>query len=471
MKKVKTWLLALFVVMSLCISCLQPLAVHAEETVNLTGGANNTAVFSVTNIAPDGVKTISEQTLTIKDGWEIVGYITQSYYGSNIYTESVSFVQVKNGEAYSIQKSNIADCSGYSAYYDKSGDLVSSGVYTIDNYQSGFQYKAVTYEGTINCQYSGFKLFSDSDSMKAYVSSGSLEGIISSPADIDSGVKDTDIGYLHGLKHKALQYGETDENGIPASFDDYFTWNNTYPEYDDSYLVEVRASCEVEVKKWFGIGKSTIYNSDIREIQQGIPYKDLEWTISLQDQKAIFNDFITEHMPGNDSVSDVISSGTYQFDTYYFRIYKWDEELETYRYGMWVRIDKNGTALDGSLDTTTDAGDFDNDGNWVQDPSSDYGDGKDDTTVVGGGEDKDSAKEDADQKQEEIENGNSGIDLSNANFMDIWEWFCKSLTALFSSLGVIPDFFSKLFSFLPAPIITFIGIGIVLAIILRFLGR
>lgn len=471
MKKAKKWLFVSFVIMSLCIPCLQPLTVHAEETNQVTGGANNTVFISSTYKSEDGSKQIIEQTLTLNDNWEIVGVVINTTNGVDVLYKTIVLNAVRNGEYRNIRADNIAYVSGSKSFYNSSGTLISVQEYTVNDFESFFYYKNVSTKASISCECNNIKLFDGYDAFYAYAESGSLDGMITQPADIDNGIKDTSIGYLHGLKHKALQYGEVDENGIPSSFDDYFTWDNTYPEYDDSYLVEVRASCEVEVKKWFGIGKSTIYNSDIREIQQGIPYKDLSWTISLQEQKAIFNDFITEYMPGNDSVSDVISAGTYQFDAYYFRVYKWDDELGNYKYGMWVRIDKHGTALDGSLETTTDAGDFDDDGNWVQDPGSDYGTGEDDSTIVGSGEDQESAKDEADQKQEIENSGDTGIDFSDANLMKIWEWFTGNLISLFKSIGVIPDFFSKLFSFLPSPIITFIGIGIVIAIILRFLGR
>lgn len=284
-------------------------------------------------------------------------------------------------------------------------------------------YRIVREGVTVTCTVSGCKIFKDSDALAAYVENGSLDGMI---RDLDDGELDKEIGYLHDLKHLPLMYGEKDENGLYSSYDDRFTWSDYYPEYDDSYLVEVRASCEVEVKKWFGIGKSTIYNSDIRELARDVRYKDLEYIISLADERSVFADFLNEYMPGNSSVSDVISAATYQFDAYYFRIYRWDEEARIYKHGLWVRLTKDGTALDGSLDHEVDAGDFDDDGNFKPDPDSDYGDGKPGTGVPGSGDSQDDAKEDADKNQDEKENGDHKIDLSNTNFKELWEWFTWS---------------------------------------------
>lgn len=284
--------------------------------------------------------------------------------------------------------------------------------------------------------------------------------------NVDSGEYDRDIGYLHNLKRHALMYGELDENGFYSSYDDRYTWSDYYPEYDDSYLVEVRASCEVEVKKWFGLGKSNEYKSKVRVLDTGVTYKDLEYILSLEHREEVFADFIKEHMPDNN-----LAVGSHWLDTLYFRIYRWDEESGSYKYGMWVRLQRVGSALSPTNDFVVDAGELDKDGNWKQKTDSDYGEGEEGRSVVGAGADQDEAKGEADQKQEEQDNGGKKLDLSNTSFQELWEWFTGSLLTLWEGIGVIPDFFGRLFSFLPSPIIVFIGIGIVVAIILRVLGR
>lgn len=460
-----------------CVICLfwfHPFVASAAEKV--PGGVGNKVIVSSYRLNGIQNKNSEERhhvTMQAADGYEIVAYLSDATSGSGVLYKTIWFYlnDISKGELLLLQKSGLSDYVGAGTRY-VDGELSATYSYTMSNIKNFFDYANVSLNDVVmTCSVSGCKIFNDYESLKAYAETGSLNGMLESEEDVDSGEYDSDIGYLHDLKHKALMYGEQDENGLYSSYDDRFTWSDYYPEYDDTYLVEVRASCEVEVRKWFGIGKSTVYNSNIRKLADGVSYKDLEYIVSLSEQNSLFADFINEHMPGNNSVSDVISSASYIFDTYYFRIYRWDEDSESYKYGLWVRLNKEGSALDATLNKTVDAGELDKNGNWKQKTDSDYGEGIKDTTIVGAGATQDDAKFETDQKQEEIDNGGKHLDLSNTSFQELWEWFTGSLLTLWNGLGVIPDFFGRLFSFLPSPIIVFIGLGIVVAIILRVLGR
>ena len=116
-------------------------------------------------------------------------------------------------------------------------------------------------------------------------------------------------------------------------------------------------------------------------------------------------------------------------------------------------------------------GDFDDNGNFIVNPDSDYGTGTKKSDGVGVGDTEEDAKKDNDRREEEKKNDDGKLDLSNASISDIWYWFVTSLSNLYNSLGFIPEFFQKIFSFLPTPIYVFLGIGIVVAILLRVLGR
>lgn len=450
-----------------CISMLHPMTARAEG--NVPGGKGNHIVYSATldytGGAAKGDRIIYSADYKAKEDYEIVGRIINN----EIYLYVVS-----NGKLENISKDHLSDYVYASVYYNEDGSVKSTVSQTIS---SGGLTSSIFYQNSINenvtlvCQLSGLKIFKDYASVEQYAKNGSLDGMIKGEDDVDSGSYDNDIGYLHDLQRHTLMYGEQDENGFYESYDNRYTWSDYYPEYDDSYLVEVRASCEVEVRKWFGIGKSTVYNSDIRQLATGVPYKDLEYISSIEHEKSVFIDFINEYMPGNDSVSDVITASTYRLDTYYFRIYRWDEETESYKYGLWVRLSYDGTALEGSSNKTVDAGELDKNGNWKQKTDSDYGNGKKKTDIVGAGTDQESAKNEANQKQEVQDNGGKQLDLSDTNFQELWVWFTTSLYELFTGLGAIPDFFGRLFSFLPSPVIGFLALGIVVAIILRVLGR
>lgn len=457
----------LYIVYVVCLFMFQPFVASAAEKV--PGGVGNHVTYrgTIYYLTNDRKRIVSGDYFAGEDV-EIVGRL-----GPN--GDSLFLYAVKDNNYYSLKASYLMDLVYAEVMYEKDDSIISSKYesMTIGSITTNLYYGNYTDDlQTRNISITGLKIFGyDISYLEAYAKNGSLDGMLTPEDDVDSGELDHDIGYLHNLQHKSLLYGEQDENGIYSSYDDRFTWSNYYPEYDESYLVEVRSSCEVEVRKWFGIGKSTVYNSNIRKLADNVPYKDLEYIVGLDEQKALFSDFINEHMPGNDSVSDVISSATYQFDAYYFRIYRWDEETQTYKYGLWVRLTKDGSALDATLNTTVDAGELDDDGNWKQKTDSDYGKGKKDTTIVGSGGNQETAKSETDRKQEEKDNGGKQIDLSNTNFQELWEWFCGVLETFWKGLGVIPDFFGRLFSFFPPQIILLIGGSIVVAVVLRILGR
>lgn len=447
--------------------CQPFVACAAEKEGAVPGGMGNTVVVS-SEQTHDSNKSVYEITFQSKENYEIVGYLSPMISAGEIYKYNICFVHWYDNNLYPVRSRYLDDCTG-SAFFYKNGEMTGSQIYSMSNICDSLGYKAGTSPWTIKTTVTGCKIFESSDAAKAYFRSGSLDGMVN--VNVDMGTFDKSIGYLHNLTRKPLQYGETDENGIPESFDDCFTWSDSYPEYDDTYLVEVRASCAVETKKWFGLSKGTVYNSDIRNLANGISYKDLEFIISLADERSVFSDFINEHMPDENSLKSFGAVGAYQFDVFYFRIYKWDEELNAYRYGEWVRLTRDGSPLTGTLESITDAGYFDKNGNWITDLESDYGEGKPGTDIVGTGNTQEEAKEDADTKEDQINSGDNKIDLSDTNFMELWEWFCKSLVSFWNGIGVIPEFFGRVFSFLPAPVIGFIGLGLAAAIILRVCGR
>lgn len=455
--------------------CQPFVACAAEKDDAVPGGSGNYLVYDAVTIYNDGdSKYIVSYKARAKEGYEIIGAENKMIgggYNPIFINLSLSCVKISDGSYCSIDSSTMEEFEVLEEYYYE-GQLKYHNEYTLNN----VKYPTVTYyknglspDYIITSHVEGIKIFDSFDSRDAYVQSGSLDGLAN--PSIDMGTLDKNIGYLHDLTWEPLQYGETDENGIPESFDDCFTWSDFYPEYDDTYLVEVRASCEVETKKWFGLSKGTVYKSNIRNLASGVPYKDLEFIISMEDERSVFADFINEYMPDESSLKSFGAVGAYRYDTYYFRIYKWDEELNSYRYGEWVRLTKDGTALMGSLENNVDSGYFDKNGNWITNIDSEYGEGKPGTAIVGSGSTKDEAKEDADSKKDKVESGDNSIDLSNTSFSELWEWFCKCLISFWNGIGVIPEFFGRVFSFLPSPVYAFIGLGIVAAIILRILGR
>mgnify|MGYP004474568535 CR=1 FL=1 len=400
--------------------------------------------------------------VNVPAGWELVGSLIK---GADDYYE-ISLYMVKSNTV-----KQISDVVG-DYYVDREQEIYRSGdiTYGREKNKSSFPYKGNLKGFFENVNFTilsgNMKVFKDRDEINKYVANSSGDYDIIKPDTIDDGVKDPDIGYLHNLQMNQLQTGKQDENGIYELYSDRFTWDDTYPEYDSSYLVEVRGKCVVQTRGFLGFGKTKTYTSDIENIAKDISYKDLEWIISSQDKFAPFNSFINEHMPTN-----LVMTGVYGMRDLYFRIYKWSDADECYHYGPWVNMHFIDDDVWISVDGDTTLGDFDKDGNFIVNPDSDYGTGKKNDVGVGVGDTIEDAKKDNDRRNEEKKNDDGKLDLSNASISDIWYWFVTSLSNLYNSLGFIPEFFQKIFSFLPTPIYVFLGIGIVVALLLRVLGR
>lgn len=406
-------------------------------------------------------------TISCNSNYEIVAYFQTS--STTLKALTLGVIDKKNKKTILVTDNTIVQASGKSLTYIN-GKLkydyvipqnasVPMVVYTENGTNSCYQVTKFSISGNI-------KIFKDNDALYSYIKSGDTSGMIELDKNIDDGIKDPDIGYLHNLQRNILQSGKQDENGIYEKYSARFTWDDTYPEYDSSYLVEVRGKCVVQTRGFLGFGKTKTYTSDIENIAKDISYNDLEWIISNTDQYAPFNSFINEHMPTN-----LVMTGVYGMRDYYFRIYKWSDTDECYHYGSWVNMHYIDDDLWISNVQESTVGDFDDNGNFIVNPDSDYGTGTKKSDGVGVGDTEEDAKKDNDRREEEKKNDDGKIDLSNASISDIWYWFVTSLSNLYNSLGFIPEFFQKIFSFLPTPIYVFLGIGIVVAILLRVLGR
>lgn len=442
-------------VSTLLVSCdTNALVVHAAD--------NSNQVKVISTLVGDPTTTVIDQSFSVSGNAEIVAYLQGVNSGNEIIYYTVRFGVVENGSYRSLKK---GEFSGTETTI-KDGKVQSTNQITA--YVLAMPYKSNSADIAINYQVvaGNFKLFKSLDDAKVYASSGAGDYDIIKPNTIDDGVKDPDIGYLHNLQRNSLQSGKQDENGIYEKYSARFTWDDTYPEYDSSYLVEVRGKCVVQTRGFLGFGKTKTYTSDIENIAKDISYNDLEWIISNTDQYAPFNSFINEHMPTN-----LVMTGVYGMRDYYFRIYKWSDTDECYHYGSWVNMHYIDDDLWISNVQESTVGDFDDNGNFIVNPDSDYGTGTKKSDGVGVGDTEEDAKKDNDRREEEKKNDDGKIDLSNASISDIWYWFVTSLSNLYNSLGFIPEFFQKIFSFLPTPIYVFLGIGIVVAILLRVLGR
>lgn len=449
-------------VATLFVSCgTNALVVHAAES----------SVLHFVSQYYDYKNNIGEKdevNITVPAGTEICGVITKMVRGDDDLYNELALYTVGYG-SYSLNGNKwgrISSIPGYEVICTSIKDGKEGNIFTGNT--TTFKYQGLNSEYIVNFSFlsGNIKVFDSLDEMKNYISTGTGDYDIIKPDTIDDGVKDPDIGYLHNLQRNSLQSGKQDENGIYEKYSARFTWDDTYPEYDSSYLVEVKGKCVVQTRGFLGFGKTKTYTSDIENIAKDISYNDLEWIISNTDQYAPFNSFINEHMPTN-----LVMTGVYGMRDYYFRIYKWSDTDECYHYGSWVNMHYIDDDLWISNVQESTVGDFDDNGNFIVNPDSDYGTGTKKSDGVGVGDTEEDAKKDNDRREEEKKNDDGKLDLSNASISDIWYWFVTSLSNLYNSLGFIPEFFQKIFSFLPTPIYVFLGIGIVVAILLRVLGR
>ena len=127
------------------------------------------------------------------------------------------------------------------------------------------------------------------------------------------------------------------------------------------------------------------------------------------------------------------------------------------KYGGWVHI-KMGRSTPTSSPYIEDIeyGDFDDDNNWTVD---------EDLT------DKNGGHHGVDQGGGYIPPDQSDNPFTGTNIAGIFSYFYDFMKQIPAMLGDLPALVGNIISFLPKPIIAFIGIGVIVAIILRIVGR
>ena len=468
--RIKKYLVTAMCLVAFVLPMLQPMTVKAAETgqtISVSGEhedvRNGSTSIETYNFSCD-----------VNEGCEVVGYLGNASSGDGNVGKSVILRVIdENGD--------LVDWSfGASHYinYCSNGSLYHK--YVIDGnviYERGIQefvekaeaFPSMYYEKLCETMtysrftWSGFKIFESEKALREYVASGSTDGMIDQPIDLDKdGILDKSIGYLQNLKRNFLNTGETDENGV-GEISWSFSWDDTYPDYDDSYKVEVKADCTVGVKSMFGLGSEKTVKSDIRSVSE-CQYNELQVVVSLNDLKNIFNDFLSDNLPSGSDITSFGKTSSYKF-TYYFRIYRYDETTGTYRYGKWVRMLSDGNVLDGNTSMTGTLGDFDENGDWIIDTDSTYGDGVETVTGSGKGDTIEDAIKDAE------ENRQDQLDFQASDLGDMTNWFISNIKNMINALGSFPSFIGSLFSFLPPQVLVFIGVALIAVVICRFLGR
>ena len=236
---------------------------------------------------------------------------------------------------------------------------------------------------------------------------------------------------------------------------------------DDSPSSEAGADATYIHFSW---DTDNLQDGDLLEIKTYNYYKKI-----LGEKLSGFHDFVTY----SDGVA--ASSGKYSFSQY-TATKAWFNSLENKplafkeydttdyylrpvrmgtlgveKYGGWVHI-KMGRSTPTSSPYIKDIeyGDFDDNNNWTVD---------EDLT------DKNGGHHGVDQGGGYIPPDQSDNPFTSTNIAGIFSYFYDFMKQIPAMLGDLPALVGNIISFLPKPIIAFIGIGVLVAIILRIVGR
>ena len=303
-------------------------------------------------------------------------------------------------------------------------------------------------------------VFSDGKFIKTGYSGTLKNNIYDSSKDENggsSGTYDNELGYLQNIKYTGLKTG----NSVNTGDSDY--------RFKVSY--SLKTSTGVSLKdEGVGVqwlvklkgGYETLmgqYNS-LPTVNSSY-YHIMDKSNHFYIDSGLYNDLVKEFR-----TSDVPFTASLKYTTYiYCRPYRFSSSGNTY--GLWSRIDNKGgvTTINNG---TTSTGDV-----------SKEADGEDDDFIsestntnkpeFGSGTDWDDAESNAGPTD-----SLGTVINNNFNFGDvlsIFNSFKSGLGEFIKAMGDFPQLIAKTFPFLPTFITSAIGLGFLMAVVLRLLGR
>lgn len=280
------------------------------------------------------------------------------------------------------------------------------------------------------------KVFKDNDSMNAYIKTGDTSGMIE--------VKDPENEkdwYLKNVSYKVTaDDSPSSEAGADATYI-HFSWDTD--NLQDGDLLEIKTYNYY--KKILGEKLSGFYDF--------ITYSD---GVNASSGKYSFSQYTATKAWFNSLENKPLAFKEYDTTDYYLRPVRMGT-LGVEKYGGWVHI-KMGRSTPTSSPYIEDIeyGDFDDDNNWTVD---------EDLT------DKNGGHHGVDQGGGYIPPDQSDNPFTGTNIAGIFSYFYDFMKQIPAMLGDLPALVGNIISFLPKPIIAFIGIGVLVAIILRIVGR
>lgn len=426
-------------VSTLLVSCdTNALVVHAAESYYNKG---NTVTFTTnycnTTDKDHTYRTTQTGTIQANADYEIVAVLVNYNHGVDLDHSTLSFKIIKSAsEVYNLQKSGVTSCFGIESNFKDAAPL-SSKVYSLDNLPSEIYAKGKA-DGsiTVSCSITGCKVFKDNESMKAYATSGDTSGMIE--------VKDPENEknwYLKNVSYKVTaDDSPSSEAGADATYI-HFTWDTD--NLQDGDLLEI---------KTYNYYKK-ILGEKLSGFHDFVTYSD---GVAASSGKYSFSQYTATKAWFNSLENKPLAFKEYDTTDYYLRPVRMGT-LGVEKYGGWVHI-KMGRSTPTSSPYIEDIeyGDFDDDNNWTVD---------EDLT------DKNGGHHGVDQGGGYIPPDQSDNPFTGTNIAGIFSYFYDFMKQIPAMLGDLPALVGNIISFLPKPIIAFIGIGVIVAIILRIVGR
>lgn len=280
------------------------------------------------------------------------------------------------------------------------------------------------------------KIFKDNNALNSYIKSGDTSGMIE--------VKDPENEknwYLKNVSYKVTaDDSPSSEAGADATYI-HFSWDTD--NLQDGDLLEI---------KTYNYYKK-ILGEKLSGFHDFVTYSD---GVAASSGKYSFSQYTATKAWFNSLENKPLAFKEYDTTDYYLRPVRMGT-LGVEKYGGWVHI-KMGRSTPTSSPYIEDIeyGDFDDDNNWTVD---------EDLT------DKNGGHHGVDQGGGYIPPDQSDNPFTGTNIAGIFSYFYDFMKQIPAMLGDLPALVGNIISFLPKPIIAFIGIGVIVAIILRIVGR
>lgn len=422
-------------VSTLLVSCdTNALVVHAAESNSVH--ASGTLIYYENSEEISRYETVMNVSVT--SGNELIGEVVVYQNEKGVLYKGIRFyVYNKNENVYYALTWKNCKLTGSYKYY-KDGKLQNESDLSVNKRDEVPFQKGEVDDVLVNgFSISGnIKIFKDKDSLNNFIKSGDTSGMIE--------VKDPENEknwYLKNVSYKVTaDDSPSSEAGADATYI-HFSWDTD--NLQDGDLLEI---------KTYNYYKK-ILGEKLSGFHDFVTYSD---GVAASSGKYSFSQYTATKAWFNSLENKPLAFKEYDTTDYYLRPVRMGT-LGVEKYGGWVHI-KMGRSTPTSSPYIEDIeyGDFDDDNNWTVD---------EDLT------DKNGGHHGVDQGGGYIPPDQSDNPFTGTNIAGIFSYFYDFMKQIPAMLGDLPALVGNIISFLPNPIIAFIGIGVLVAIILRIVGR